>query len=235
MEDKLEDCPEKKKKTLLDKCCTAIQALADAPDNPGKLTAAKNACPEDPSCCDEPSAASDPCGTASPSLTLNARRCRYRRIRVNLNRTGGGPPDWQEIQVIASARFLAKNDGVKGNFVGGTAPNISARQWVQNEVGFPTDDAGHVIGEQFGGRGIIANVFPQQSDANQVVQRTRENRIMAKIKDSSTCRVCIHVLFDYDPENARLTWYRARPTTVRYLVWIDGSQFEASNADIPNP
>jgi hypothetical protein len=179
--------------------------------------------------------ASDPCGTAIPPLALNDSRFRYRTIDVNVNRTGGGPPNWQPQMVIRSMRYLPKNMGVKGTFSGGTEPNDSAVDWVKTIVGHSADDAGHAVGQQFGGRGIRANVYPQEPNSNRNIQRTRENRVKARIEDQDTCRVCIQLLLAYGTGAATQTWYRARPTGIRYLVWVDGVQFEPQNANIANP
>lgn len=49
----------------------------------------------------------------------------------------------------------------------GTDTNTAMRQWVQNEVGYPTDDAGHIVGKALGGYGTVQwNIFPQSSNFN---------------------------------------------------------------------
>ena len=178
-------------------------------------------------------ASADPC-----DLMLGDKRYTTRRINVNYNRSGGGPPDWRLTEVVSSALFLAKDAGKQADFRGGTVPNRSARSWVQNVVGMSCDTAGHVIGNQFGGRGVLGNVFPQQADANQRLQRTREDRIMSQIMSASTCRVCIKVSLSYNPAAAANTWYRARPISVLYRAWVDGAEFQPTGdfpARIPNP
>jgi hypothetical protein len=177
----------------------------------------------------------DPCDGASPPLTLGEVRYVRNWINVNYNRSGGGPPNWMNTQVIKSMRFLAKDMSMLASFAGGTDPNSSARSWVQNEVGKSCDNAGHAHGDQFGGKGVKSNVFPQHPTANQTDQRTRENRIMAQIQLPGTCRVCIHLILKYDSANAQKTWYTARPTEVELRAWVDGVQFQPSNAIIPNP
>lgn len=49
----------------------------------------------------------------------------------------------------------------------GTAPNNAIRNWTQNVVGRPTDDAGHIIGNVLGGSGTQQwNIFPQSRNFN---------------------------------------------------------------------
>jgi hypothetical protein len=49
----------------------------------------------------------------------------------------------------------------------GSAPNNAIRNWVQTAVGYPTDDAGHIIGNVLGGSGTEQwNIFPQSRNFN---------------------------------------------------------------------
>jgi hypothetical protein len=49
----------------------------------------------------------------------------------------------------------------------GTAPNAAIRNWTQNVVGYPNDDAGHIIGNVLGGSGTQQwNIFPQSRNFN---------------------------------------------------------------------
>jgi hypothetical protein len=49
----------------------------------------------------------------------------------------------------------------------GTDTDAAIRQWVQNQVGYNTDDAGHIIGKNLGGLGTVDwNIFPQSRNLN---------------------------------------------------------------------
>lgn len=49
----------------------------------------------------------------------------------------------------------------------GSDPNNQIRDWVQNVVGYPSDHAGHIVGNKLGGLGTVKwNIFPQSAHFN---------------------------------------------------------------------
>ncbi len=104
------------------------------------------------------------------------------------------------------------------NTASGTDATTAATNFVRF-IGKPNDDAGHVIGRQFGGRGgkRSGNIFPQQPlPGNRTTQRTRENQLAAAI-DRPGKRVCVELSLDYNDPNLP-----HRPSSVNYEAWIDG-------------
>jgi hypothetical protein len=90
-----------------------------------------------------------------------------------------------------------------------------SRLWVTG-IGMPTDQAGHVIANRFGGTAIFnapnGNIFPQNPTANMGYMRIYDG--IAAERHAAGCDVCVHIALDYDSPSA------LRPHTVLYTyLW----------------
>jgi len=81
-------------------------------------------------------------------------------------------------------------------------------------MGLPTDDAGHTIGKNLGGRGGKKYVFPQNANRNRGEFNQFEQQIVDRVK--STGRpVDIEQVYNYGNGGTR-------PTHIEYNVYDNG-------------
>jgi hypothetical protein len=73
---------------------------------------------------------------------------------------------------------------IQPNHLGtGTAPNAAIRTWVQQVVGYPNDDAGHIVANQLGGSGTVNwNIFPQSGNFNKGVYNNDVEGILRNVQ-----------------------------------------------------
>ncbi len=94
-------------------------------------------------------------------------------------------------------------------------PRVFAR-----ELGLPTDDAGHMVGNQLGGSGGKAIIFPQNPNINRGQFAQFEARVANMVKQKGDVKITI--TFDYANEGTR-------PTTVHYeAVASNGTELKQS-------
>ncbi|GMU62579.1 MAG: hypothetical protein AMXMBFR34_43420 [Myxococcaceae bacterium] len=113
------------------------------------------------------------------------------------------------------------------NIGGGTPTNESSRAFVRL-LGRETDDAGHAIGANLGGRGIIGgptsrNVFSQDPGVNQGAFRVFEQGVARQVEAGQD--VFVRVVPIYGPASTR-------PSSVLYQVRING---KTTSQVFPNP
>lgn len=111
----------------------------------------------------------------------------------------------------------------------GTATNRAVRDWVQQEVGRPTDDAGHIIGKNQGGLGTVWwNIFPQNFNFNRGVFSQDFEKMIHEAALAGTGGVRIWFFFEYGDPN-----FPGRPTKFwTYVLFPNGSLM---NNDLMNP
>jgi hypothetical protein len=109
----------------------------------------------------------------------------------------------------------------------GTNTNAAIRQWVQQQVGYPTDDAGHIIGNNLGGLGTVDwNIFPQSSNLNRGAYSHYIEDLNRIATQHGPTRIWYQFLFN-DPN--KLT----RATSFRYFAILsDGTII---NNELVNP
>ena len=109
--------------------------------------------------------------------------------------------------------------------------------------GWEHDDAGHVIGGQFGGPGALAsgNIFPQDSGENQRMGWQWEQGVgylAQKNVTQADFHMCVLEVFDYLDLSGS---FDIRPTDEEYLLRLEGTPRErpatmpASFVVVPNP
>lgn len=77
----------------------------------------------------------------------------------------------------------------------------------------PTDDRGHLIGDQFDGSNGLENIVPQDSKINQGIFRAFENQLADEVKSGKNVRVSIEPVYE---GNSR------RPEALVVTYSIDG-------------
>ena len=92
----------------------------------------------------------------------------------------------------------------------GTATNASSRSWARQN-GLPTDDAGHIIGKQFGGSGGKQNIFPQDFHVNRGSFAQFEGQVADFVDLHGSSKITVE--FEYD-----LGVSTTRPIAVIYHV-----------------
>lgn len=111
----------------------------------------------------------------------------------------------------------------------GTATNGAVRNWVQQEVGRPTDDAGHIIGNNQGGLGTVSwNLFPQNGNFNRGVFSHDVERMIYEAALAGPGDVRIWFFFEYGDPN-----FPGRPTKFWYYICFPNGSF--MNNDLLNP
>ena len=77
----------------------------------------------------------------------------------------------------------------------------------------PTDDRGHLIGDQFDGSNGLENIVPQDSKINQGIFRAFENQLADEVKSGKNVRVSIEPVYEGDSR---------RPDALVVTYSIDG-------------
>ncbi|KVD51221.1 hypothetical protein WS61_03075 [Burkholderia sp. ABCPW 11] len=100
----------------------------------------------------------------------------------------------------------------------GTATNASSRAWARL-LGYPTDDAGHILGKLLGGSGGKDGVFPQLLGINRGLFRDFEGRVAAYVKRAGSADVDIQFVYGNGG---------TRPTQIIYDVFQNGQKIMGS-------
>ena len=102
-----------------------------------------------------------------------------------------------------------------GDLDTGTVTNPSSRNWVQNIMGNPTDQAGHVIGNRLGGPGgyTTGNIFPQNPAINTGAYRVFEGRIYDHVSAGNQVNITVNLRYANDQST--------RPFEIDYKVYSD--------------
>lgn len=108
------------------------------------------------------------------------------------------------------------------------------RRWVR-AIGKPTDDAGHVIANRFGGtvdfNSLKGNIFPQDLSQNRGSMRSLDAVTAEKHQQGGDA--CVHIVLNYDNATA------LRPSSVTYTLLYRTAGAKTFNppipATIPNP
>ena len=79
----------------------------------------------------------------------------------------------------------------------------------------PTDDRGHLIGDQFDGSNGLENMVPQDADINRTDFRNFEKELADKVKEGKEVKVEIDVVYDEDSR---------RPSAIIVKYTIDGEE-----------
>jgi hypothetical protein len=136
----------------------------------------------------------------------------------------GWKPTTPAVPVVVRSRVGSKGQLLsafakieKQNIGGGSETNASSRAFVRR-LGNPTDDAGHAVGNNLGGRGIIGsnttrNVFPQDPHTNQGVFRDYELGVAEAVERGD--EVFVRVVPKYQCD-------QTRPYRVVYQTRING-------------
>lgn len=112
----------------------------------------------------------------------------------------------------------------------GTVTNPTVRTWVQQEVGKPTDDAGHIIGKRQGGLGtVLWNIFPQNKTFNRGVFSADVESVIANAA-SNGGGVPVRIWFRFYYENAT---FPGRPT--KFSFFIQYPNQSTLHSDLVNP
>ncbi len=112
-----------------------------------------------------------------------------------------------------------------------TDPDEPATTWIHDTNGWDMDDAGHVIGAQFGGSGRLksGNIFPQDKKENWDLGSSFEQNVggLARLnKDQTNFHMCLAEVFNY------LDWagsYDLRPMDEEFFL------LQVGTPDNPKP
>lgn len=94
----------------------------------------------------------------------------------------------------------------------GSNTNATSRKWAR-KLGCPLDDAGHVVGNQLGGRGGKKYVFPQALGKNRGEFAQWESDIAALVRQGATAYLDIRLIY---------TGASTRPDKIAYSYTING-------------
>ena len=141
-----------------------------------------------------------------------------------------GGRDYNQPKLVV-ARLMIQSDG--------SPASPGATNFVQNVIGFkrsashigPTDEVGHLIGQQFGGKAALAatvvlgngNFIPQDPADNDAFQKIEET--IAKILKKDSCAdICVKIAITYDAASAGaiMPVRPYRPWEIRYQWWQAG-------------
>ncbi len=124
------------------------------------------------------------------------------------------PFDWKKVKSMAAIpKLQSGGSGASGataflRFIGG--------------VNQTTEDAGHVLGRQWGGKGgrTLGNVFPQNQTSNRSAMNLRDNAVK-RLQQAGSFGVCIKITLQYnDPAPA----HQHRPSAILYETWNNGTK-----------
>lgn len=150
----------------------------------------------------------------TPPVAQPVKEVHFRSVQ---GRTSG-----QNMQVV---EWLYASVSV-GDLGTGSVTNGYVRSWVQQEVGRPGDDAGHIIGKNQGGLGTeLWNIFPQNGNFNRGVFSHDVERMIHDA--ASQGQVRIWFCFNYGPAEP------GRPTSFRFFILFPGSA--TMNNALDNP
>lgn len=111
----------------------------------------------------------------------------------------------------------------------GTATNQQVRDYVQNIVGYPTDDAGHVVGKQLGGSGTDTwNIFPQSRNFNRGAYAKGMEAILRNVGDRNLTAEVWYNFYEFTDPNKIL-----RANKFRFLARISDGTIISD--DLENP
>lgn len=234
LEDKLKDCPEDKKKAILETCCYAAQALAKAPNDSSKLKAAQKACPKDPSCCDESHRY-----TKAPCAGYSLSPGESKIVSRDTVTVKYGEPirhfDFIVVrEVVANLKYFGSSRSREPDTFMRTLIKYGLLIYPGTTLGLESDDVGHAIGNQFGGYANKSqgngNVFAQNYSTNRgQVSSFETNTLAAELQKASTCEICVRLSFKFDSSSK--TYFR--PTGYEYDWWLNGVPKQGKSFDNP--
>lgn len=115
----------------------------------------------------------------------------------------------------------------KKNRNSGTQPNQAIRKWVQNEVGLPEDNAGHIIAKRLGGLGTVPwNIFPQSSNFNSGVFKSDFEETIYNATAHGVVRIWFRFYYD-DLANP------GRPGVFNYYVLFPNGSVQCDGSENP--
>jgi len=162
------------------------------------MNLAQNICPEN---------ASTPCANLG---NLMRPKAMWDWDMVNVPTAGFNwqPFVWKKVKWVAFIPEL----GADGTSASG------ATLFLRFIGGVNTDEAGHVLGKQWGGSGArtFGNVFPQERTSNRSAMNLRDNAVKRLLGNGPSC-LCVKITLLYsNPMRPH------RPMQVRYEVWEIG-------------
>lgn len=120
--------------------------------------------------------------------------------------------DGIKYQTDGEGRTISVDGKVKIN-TEGRKPILDSMSKVGQGSQLPTDDRGHIVGDQLGGSNGLENLVPQDSTLNRGAYKALENELAAAAKAGKDVRYSIELLY---PDGSR------RPSSYIYNYFIDG-------------
>ena len=156
-----------------------------------------------------------------PAGVVGVQPVKEFRLRAVTGRTSGQPTQVVE-WLYAEVR--------EANLGGGTGTTAAIRTWVQQEVGRPNDDAGHIVGNNQGGLGSqMWNIFPQHRGFNRgVFSASVERNIADAARTGGGVPVKIWFRFFYEDPT-----FPGRPNRFSYFIQFPNRS--ELHSDLLNP
>jgi len=115
----------------------------------------------------------------------------------------------------------------RANLGAGTVTNAAVREWVQQEVGNPDDDTGHIIGKNQGGLGtVLWNIFPQSKNFNRGVFSSDVEKMIQHAAQQGQVKIWFRFVYGNPSRPGRPSKFSF------FILFPDGS---VMNNDLENP